>query len=185
MVLIGITGTNGSGKGTVVRYLVAQKGFRHYAARAFLTDELVKRGLSVDRSSMRLLANEFRLQYEPAYVIRQLFEQAKRDECDRVVIESVRNVGEAVFLKEQGALLIAVDADQRLRYARVEKRRSSTDHVDFATFLEHEEREMNPVGSHDMDIRGVMLQADVTIENNGTIEVLHEDIERALNERGI
>jgi dephospho-CoA kinase len=32
--IIGITGTDGAGKGAVVDYLVAQKGFTHYSGRA-------------------------------------------------------------------------------------------------------------------------------------------------------
>lgn len=185
MTIIAVTGTNGSGKGTVVEYLVAQKGFRHYAARDFLVRELTQRGLPVDRSSMRLLANELRALHEPAYVVKQLYRAACADGCDRAVIESVRNVGEAEFLKSEGALLIAVDADQKLRYERVEARRSATDHVDFKTFVEHEEREMHPVGPHDMDLRGVMALADVTLMNDGALTSLHTALEQALSEEGI
>jgi dephospho-CoA kinase len=180
MVLIGITGTNGSGKGTVVEYLVKEKGFTHYAARDFLTGEVERRGLLVDRSSMRLVANELRAEHEPAYVVKQLFLQAEKDRCERVVIESVRNIGEAEFLKSEGAFLIAVDANQHLRYERVQERRSATDLVDFETFVEHEEREMKPVGPHDMDLRGVMALSDVTIENNGSYKDLQGSIESVL-----
>ncbi|MDB5189224.1 MAG: Dephospho-CoA kinase, partial [Parcubacteria group bacterium] len=36
--LIAITGTNGSGKGAVVEYLVSQKGFSRYTARAVILE---------------------------------------------------------------------------------------------------------------------------------------------------
>ncbi len=180
MMLIAVTGTNGSGKGTVVEYLVKNKGFTHYAARDFLTKEILRRGLTVDRTSMRLVANDLREAHEPAYVVKQLFLQAEKDGCERIVIESVRNIGEAEFLKSKGAFLIAVDADQRLRYERVQERRSATEQVDFETFVEHEEREMRPVGPHDMDIRGVMALANATIENNGSYEELEKSIEKVL-----
>jgi dephospho-CoA kinase len=179
MMLIAVTGTNGSGKGTVVEYLVKNKGFTHYAARDFLTKEILRRGLTVDRTSMRLVANELRETFEPAYVVKSLFEQAEREGSERVVVESVRNVGEAEFLKSKGAFLLAVDADQKLRYERVQDRRSATDQVE--TFVEHEEREMRPVGPHDMDIRGVMALANATIENNGSYEELEKSIEKVLN----
>ena len=180
MILIGITGTNGSGKGTVVDYLVKEKGFTHYAARDFLTHEVTKRGLPLDRSSMRDVANDLRAVHEPAYVVKQLFLQAQNDQCERAVIESVRNIGEATFLEAQGAFLIAVDADQNLRYERVQARRSATDQVDFDTFVEHEEREMKPVGPHDMDLRGVMALADVTIQNGDSLVELHAQVEKVL-----
>lgn len=175
--IIGITGTNGSGKGTVVEYLVSEKGFAHYSVRDFLTAELIKAGRTVDRSEMRLLANELRATKDPAYIIRSLYEKALADGVENAVIESVRNVGEATFLKSVGVFLLAVDADQHLRFERVQERRSATDQVDFPTFVHHEEREMNPVGHHDMDIRGVMALAGATIENNTTKEALHSAVE--------
>ncbi len=180
MILIGITGTNGSGKGTVVDFLVQEKGFTHYAARDFLSKEVLRRGLPLDRSSMRDVANELRALHEPAYVVKSLYEEAVKNNEERVVIESVRNVGEAEFLKGKGAFLVAVDADQKLRFERVQARRSVTDQVDFPTFVEHEEREMRPVGPHDMDLRGVMALADVTIMNDDSLDMLHNAIESAL-----
>ena len=67
--LIGITGTNGSGKGTVVDYLVMQKGFSHYSARMFLIEEIARRGLKQNRSSMREVANALRQEHEPQYLM--------------------------------------------------------------------------------------------------------------------
>jgi dephospho-CoA kinase len=180
MKLIAITGTNGSGKGTVVDYLVKEKGFTHYAARDFITREVSRRGLPVDRSSMRQVANELRAAFEPSYVVKSLYEEAVGNNEERVVIESVRNIGEAEFLKAHGALLIAVDADQQRRFERVQERRSATDQVDFATFVEHEEREMRPVGPHDMDLRGVMALADATIMNDSSLNELQKKIEEVL-----
>ncbi len=178
--IIGITGTAGSGKGTVVDYLVREKGFAHYSVRDFLTAELVRQGKVVDRSEMRLLANEIRSIKDPAFIIRTLYEQAVHAGATRVVIESIRNVGEAEFLKSKGAKLVAVDADQQLRYERVQQRRSATDQVDFLTFIHHEEREMKPEGLHDMDVRGVMTLADITVRNQSTLEDLHNAIEEFL-----
>lgn len=185
MILIGITGTNGSGKGTVVDYLVKEHGFKHYAARDFLTKEIIRRGLTVDRSSMREVANDLRATHEPAYVVKSLYAEAVQNTEERIVIESVRNIGEAEFLKAQGAFLIAVDADQKLRYGRVQARRSATDQVDFSTFVEHEEREMHPVGPHDMDIRGVMALSDATVMNDGSLTELHAHIEEVLKKSGV
>ena len=39
--VFGITGTNGSGKGTVVEFL-KQKGFKHYSASELILEEIVK-----------------------------------------------------------------------------------------------------------------------------------------------
>ena len=60
MIIIGITGTIGAGKGTIVEYLTDKKGFTHYSVRSFLIDEIKKRGFEVNRDSMVLVANDLR-----------------------------------------------------------------------------------------------------------------------------
>jgi len=61
--IIGITGTDGGGKGTVVEYLVEKKGFVHCSARALWVDEIKKRGLEVNRANMRIVANDLRAKH--------------------------------------------------------------------------------------------------------------------------
>ena len=45
MIIIGITGTIGAGKGTIVDYLMQKCGFRHYSVRQYLLDVIQKAGL--------------------------------------------------------------------------------------------------------------------------------------------
>lgn len=174
--IIGITGTNGAGKGTVVDYLVEKHGFEHLSARAFLTEEIERRGLVVDRSAMRDVANELRREHGPDFVIRTLYEQAAAS-GKNTVVESVRTVGEAEFLQSSGAKILAVDADREIRYDRVVVRGSSTDKVSFKEFCAQEDREMASTEPWDMNIGRVMQMADVIVANNGTVEELHAQID--------
>lgn len=176
--IIGITGTNGAGKGTVVEYLI-KKGFAHYSARAFITAEIERRGLPVDRDNMRLVANDLRQQHSPSYVIDSLYDQAAAAGGD-AVIESVRVVEEARHLQERSAVVLAVDADRKLRYERAVSRGSATDKVTFEQFCEQEDREMNAPDAWDMNIFGVMKIADYTLENNGTVEELNAQVDEVL-----
>jgi dephospho-CoA kinase len=178
--IIGITGTNGSGKNTVVDYLIAKKGFHHYSVRQFLTKLLEQKGLHPDRMAMRGLANEIRSTHDPAYIIRHLHELSLREGAQYAVIESVRNVGEAEYLLSHGVFLLAVDADRLVRFNRIQSRKSATDHVDLSTFIAHEELEMNPEGSHDMDIRGVMSRAHTTLANNNSVAALEHAVDAVL-----
>ena len=76
MITIGITGTLGAGKGTIVEYLQREKGFSHYSVRAFLTEEIKRRGLEVNRDTMTLVGNDLRAQHTPSWIVEQLYEQA-------------------------------------------------------------------------------------------------------------
>lgn len=180
--ILGVTGTNGAGKGTVVEYLV-QKGFTHYWVRDFLLAEIQKRGMQADRSAMRDVANDLRMTHGPSYVIETLYAKAKANGGNGV-IESVRVLGEADFLKRRGVPLIAVDADRHTRYERVTARGSETDKVDFDTWVNEEEREWHNEAAHDMNVPGVMKAADYTIRNDGTPEELHAQVDEVLAKLG-
>jgi len=176
--IIGVTGTNGAGKGAVVEYLV-QKGFTHYWVRDFLVAEIIKRGMKVDRSAMRDVANDLRFKNGPSYVVETLYAQAAK-KGGKGVVESIRVVGEANFLKEHSAPLIAVDAHRHTRYERIVRRGSHTDSVDFDTWVKEEEREWHNEAEHDMNVPAVMKMADYTLHNDGTLEELHKQIDDVL-----
>ncbi len=177
--LIGITGTNGSGKGAVVEYLVSKKGFSRYSARAVILDALRAEHMEATKSNMRTVANGLRKEHGAAYVIEQLYAMAKDD--TNAVLESVRTIGEAEFLKSKGAFLIAVDADRQTRYERVAQQGERIDHLSFPDFCMIEDREMSSSDPWDMNVFGVMQLADARIENNGTPQELQEKIEEALS----
>ena len=101
MLIIGITGTLGAGKGTIVDYLIKTKGFKHFSVRRFLTDEIKKRNLPLNRDSMTEVANELRKKHHPAYIVEQLFKQAEK-EGGNAIIESIRTPGEVDFLRKKG-----------------------------------------------------------------------------------
>lgn len=177
--IIGVTGTNGAGKGTVVDYLVREKKFAHYSVREFLVEEIERRKMPVNRSTMREVANDLRLNNHPGYVVETLHKRAAAAGGD-AVIESIRAVGEVEYLKQHGAYFIAIDADRLIRYERAVMRNSATDQVDFDTWVMEEEREWHNVAAHDMNVPAVMQMADVTLHNEGTTEELFTQIDEAL-----
>lgn len=177
MVILGITGTDGSGKGTVVEYLVTRYGFTHYSARSIFIEELSVRGIEPTRANMRLIANEMRATYGDDFVVTRNLARIGDTEKN-VVIESIRTTAEAETLKQNGGILLAVDADQHIRYARVQSRRSETDKVTFEEFVRHEALEANDPDPHGMQKARVMQMADYTIYNDGSVEALYVDIDR-------
>lgn len=176
--LIGITGTNGAGKGAVVEYLIEKKGFSHYSVRSFLRDEANRRHLPFNRDTMRAIANDLRREHGPAYLIESMFAQASAQ--GNVVMESIRTIGEAEFLKSHAAVILAVNADRKLRYERIVLRNSESDQVTFEQFCAQEDREMASSDPWDMNVFGVMQLADAHIDNNGSVEELHQRIDEAL-----
>ena len=178
--IIGITGTDGSGKGTVVEYLTQVKKYAYYSSRSFIVAEIERQGLAVDRNQMRLTANKMRELHGNDFVVRQAYEKAAAENVEDVVIESIRALAEAEYLKAQGGILLAVDADQKVRYERVQKRRSESDKVSFEQFVAHEELEKNDPNPHGMQKAKVIEMADYHILNGGTLEELHTQVDTFL-----
>jgi len=180
MIIIGITGTIGAGKGTIVSYLVNTKGFRHYSVRVFLIKEIEKRDMPVNRDSMVVVANELRGKHSPAYIVEQLYNEAVRS-GENCIIESIRTPGEVNALRAKGNFyLLAVDANPESRYQRIKGRNSETDQIDFNTFLENEKREMSSTDPAHQNIHKCIEMADFTLTNNQTIDGLHVQVNAIL-----
>jgi len=180
MIIIGITGTLGAGKGTIVDYLVSEKGFSHYSVRGFLLDRIRQLGMPENRDSMFNLANELRAEHGPSYVVDQLFKEAKRSGKNSI-IESIRTTGEITSLRKHPSFyLFAVDADPKVRYDRIWIRQSETDSVRFETFSENEQRESVSTNPGVQNLQASIREADFRFTNNGSMEDLYRQVDSAL-----
>lgn len=181
MLVIGITGTLGAGKGTIVDYLKKEKDFLHYSVRRYLIDEIEKQGLPVNRDTMTATANALRKAHHPAYIVEALYQQAVA-EGKNAVIESIRTPGEVEFLKKHGKFyLFALDADLEIRYRRIRSRGSETDYVDYKTFIANEQREMTASDPNKQNLGKCIQMADFRFDNNGSIQTLYTKVNKILD----
>lgn len=179
--VIGLTGTLGSGKGTVVDYLVKEHGFVHYSVRAYLTEVIEKKDLPVNRDTMVSVANELRAKYSPSYLAEQLFEMASKQDKP-AIIESLRTAGEIDTLRKKGDFyLVAVDADSKIRYERIISRKSSTDNISYEEFLGNEQREMTTSDPNKQNLSKCIEMADFRIENSGDLNNLHDQVKKFIS----
>lgn len=179
--LLGITGSIGGGKGTVVDYLVQKKSFAHYSSSDLLIDILKERDEVVDRDGMNRVANELR-STNPAGVPAETYKKYQQDGSPRnAIFEALHSVPEAEFIKSIGGSVIAVTADSDIRYERISSRGSVKDDVTKEKFIEQQQREEE--GSDDpnkSNIFNVIAGADHVIDNSSTLEELHVQIDGIL-----
>jgi dephospho-CoA kinase len=179
--IIGITGTNGAGKGTIVAYLLRMHGFAHQSVRAYLYEHLDRMGLPRDRDHLVAQANALRAERGPAALAEILYERAAASKQD-TIIESIRTPGEIEALTAKGPfLLLAVDAPVRIRWERIRARASDTDLVDFERFCANEEREMHTEDPNKQNIRACMDRAHALLDNSGSFDALYAQVDAVLD----
>lgn len=179
--IIGITGTLGAGKGTIVEYLKSI-GFEHHSARDFINKEIQKRGLKLNRDNLVIVANELRAKHSPSYVAKGLLKKAQKHGKD-AILESLRTEGEIKSLKKQkNFIMFAIDADIKKRFKRIKLRANETDKINFQKFIEDEKKEMTSTDPNKQNLKRCIEISDYKFENNGTIEELHKKVKGVLNE---
>ncbi len=183
MKLIGIAGTNGSGKDTVGHMLAEKHGFLFVSVSDLLRDECRRRGLPVEREHLRAISAEWRREGGLGVLIdkaAQKFE-SQGDQYAGLAVASVRNPGENVRVHALGGTMVWVDADPRVRYDRIQsanRGRGTEDTKTYEQFLAEEEAEMHASGdAATLDMAAVKNLCDITILNEGSEADLETQIE--------
>jgi dephospho-CoA kinase len=187
--IIGVAGTNGSGKDVLMEFLSAKYEYLFVSATDLLAAELQKRGEPTDREHKAALSAEWRREGGMGVIVQKAYEtwEQQASTYEGLVVGSLRHPGEADVIHEIGGTMIWLDADPRIRYERItgamRAGRGHEDNVSFEEFLAHEEREMHPVGdAATLHMAAVKERCDVFIDNGGEdITAFQTDVEKQLN----
>jgi dephospho-CoA kinase len=175
MKIIGLTGTNGAGKGEVAVYLKG-KGYPYFSLSDLVREELRNKEKEVTRNNLIKMGNELREKFGPDILAKRVMEKVR----GRAVIDSIRNPSEVEYLKKQkDFILLAIDAPVQLRYERVRKRGRKESATTLEEFIEKEEEEMT---DHEkgQQLQNCMKMADYTLINDGSLEDLYKKLEELL-----
>jgi cytidylate kinase len=191
--IIGLAGTNGSGKDTAGHILADHHGYLFISVTDLLRKEAERRGLPVERGVLRTISAEWRRALGLGVLVDKAvaeYETAK-DKYKGVVIASLRNPGEADRVHALGGTVIWVDADPHVRYDRIQKakterHRAGEDDKTFEQFQAEEAAEMKQSGdAATLDMGAVKAKADFSFDNGkGDVEGFRQDIEKSLGLSG-
>ena len=173
--LVGLTGTNGAGKGEVAAYLM-KKGYAYASLSDEIRDELRRKGKEITRDSLIAMGNALRRKHGTDVLARGVMKKVR----GRTVIDSIRNSREVAFLRRhKGFVLVAVVAPVELRYERVLRRGRAESAETLEEFVAKEKQEMAG-GTGGQQLRRCLDLADVTIVNDGSLRALHRQIKERL-----
>lgn len=168
--IIGIAGTNGSGKDTLAELREELEGALNTSLSDMLRLEATRRGLSHERENLRAISTEWENELGDGALVQKVLDyyQAERGGKGGLSISSVRRLTEAEAIKRAGGVIVWVDADQRQRYERIMSRSRSDDLISFEEFVEQEKAELfNTSGAKGALETGKISEvADVKIFND-------------------
>lgn len=186
--IIGVGGTNGSGKDTLGEILAEKHGYKFISLTDMLRAECRERGLAVERENLRMISAEWREKGGLGAAIDKVVAayEALPGTYSGLVTASLRNPGEADRVHELGGTVVWMDADPKVRYERVtsnDRGRGEEDTKTYEQFLQEEHDEMYPkpgASATSLATIEVKKRADVTILNESTREAFEAKVTELL-----
>jgi dephospho-CoA kinase len=185
--IIGVCGRVGAGKETLTSFL-REKGFVYFVTSDLLNDELKKQGKEITRTNQQDLADDIRKKNGAGAVMKLMLDKAGLDKSKNYIFDSLRNSGEAEFLRNnlgENFILIGVDAPKEIRFKRILSRNKSSDPKTWESFLKMDERDnfdaSNPFGQQ----TGKLLEmSDFVVVNDGDLDKAMKEVEEIWKKMG-
>ena len=180
--IIGIVGPLASGKGVLTDYLIRTHGYTSFSLSSLVHEELKKEGVvTFTRTTLQDKGDEMRRNGGEGILAKMAIARLTEQRSKKIVIEGIRNPGEVAYLRSiPGFILIAVDAPQKVRYARVISRAKPWDPKDWDTFCTVDGRDRGDgENKNGQQVKKCMQMANYTIINDGdkaTVEKKVEDL---------
>ena len=173
--LIGLTGTNGAGKGEVANFL-KKKGYAYYSLSDLVRHQLSREGKELSRNNLIEMGNKLREKFGADILARLVVKKIQGE----AVIDSIRNPKEVEYLRKQkDFILIAVDAPVAIRFERIKKRGRKESVSTLHEFIQKEAEEMTSKQTG-QQLQTCIKMADIKITNEGTLEELKQKLEKLL-----
>lgn len=152
------------------------RAYAYHSLSDVVRREAADRNLAPSRENLVRIGNEIRARGGPAALVDRLVPVLVLP----AVIDSIRNPGEVHALRRlDGFVLIAVRAPDVLRFERIRTRGRAGDLATLEEFRRYEERE-NSRAANEQRIDDTVALADITLDNDGSLEHLHRRVEEVL-----
>lgn len=176
-IIIGLAGEIACGKGAVVDYLIKKYKAGSYRYSGILRDILDRIYQAQTRKNMTDLSDWLRKKFGQDILSKTLARDIEHDKNKIIVFDGIRRLPELnVFRKIPGFFLIRVAGDPKIRYERFTKRNENPgdNKKTYRQFLK------DLKGVSDYEIPKVMKRADFEINNNGSLDNLHKQIDQII-----
>lgn len=172
--ILGFVGEMASGKGTAVSYIKKKYGATTYSFSTMLRDILDRLYLPHTRDNMIDLSVWVRGHFGEDTMARTMANDIAKDSHDIIAVEGIRRPADIEHLKKlSGFRVVEIVADERTRFERLVKRAQNPGDAT-KTLEEFQADSQKPT---EISIRDVAKEATEHMDNNGTTEELHRQLD--------
>jgi len=173
-IILGFTGLPACGKGTAAKYYNEKYGSPTFRFSTSMRDLLDRLYLPQSRENMSTISRITREAFGQDLYAKVMAGDVGKADHDIVVVEGIRRMDDVKELKKlPNFKLVAIEADMKIRYERLKVRGENSDDNSKTWEEFQEDHKLETEAS----IPEVMTKADVTINNNGSLEELHKQLD--------
>lgn len=167
---VALVGKMRSGKDTVAKYLMDDYGFKKFYFAKGIEEIILKYFPNAfdngkPRQYYQHIGQQLRVLDQDVWINYLLNEVEILKDPINIVVTDMRQVNEAERLKKEGFTIIKVVADEKIRIDRILKSGDKFNAEDL---------------HHETELQVDLINADITVVNNGTIEELKKEVQNII-----
>lgn len=178
-IILGLVGLLSCGKEATKRYLAEKYNAKDCKYSTILSDILKRANIPISRENLQKISTVLRQNFGEDLLAKAIAVDASVLDSNIIVIDGVRRLEDIEYLvKLPNFFLIRIEAELELRYKRQTERGEKVDDKEktFGQFIKDHEAEADRL------IPEVMKTANYSIDNNGTLEDLHKQVDEIIEE---
>jgi dephospho-CoA kinase len=176
--VLGIVGEIAAGKGVAAKYLQKKYGAEIFKFSASMRDVAARLYLEPTRQNIQGVSTAMRGAFGDDLFAKVMAKDVAASDADLIITDGIRRPSDIVELAKFPYFhLIAIVADEKTRYGRVKARNENEGDSEktWEQFLTDAQAET------ELRIRDIASKAEFTINNNGTIDDLHQNLDAIMS----
>ena len=176
-IILGFTGLMACGKGTAAKYLAEKYNADTFRFSTMLRDVLDRLYLPKSRKNFQIISPLLSETFGQDLMAKVMAKDVENADSRIIAIDGMRRPADIEYLKKMsGFRMVAIDVEAKIRYERLKDRaeNSGDQEKTWEQFQKEHEAET------EIYIPELMKQADVTVNNDGTLEELYKQLDKLI-----